>query len=89
MSAAAILSFFITMTAVADIRLEIQHTEAGKQSESQAVMVTSGKVRMEQSQAGDTVLLYHQSNNTFYAIEPAQKSYMVNVGDEGQPRSRG
>ena len=39
-------------------------------------MITSGKVRMEQGATDDTVLLYHQSNNTFYAIQPSQKSYM-------------
>lgn len=73
----AVLSFSTTIAAFGDTRLEIQHTETGKQAESQAVLITSGKVRMEQSRAEDTILLYHQSDNTFYAIEPKQKSYIV------------
>lgn len=74
----AVTSLCISMSAAvfADTRMSIQHTEPGKAPETQSVMVTSGKVRMEQGAMDDTVLLYHQSNNTFYAIQPSQKSYM-------------
>ena len=74
---AAALCFGVSVAALADTKLEIQHTNAGKPAESQTVMITTGKVRMDQSQAGDTVLLFHQSANTFYAIQNDQKSYMV------------
>ena len=62
----------------ADTRLSIQHTEPGKQPQIQTVMVTSGKVRMEQGtdDDDDSLLLYHQADNTFFAIQPSEKSYM-------------
>ena len=60
----------------ADTRLSIQHTEPGKQPQTQSVMITGGKVRMEQGAMDDTVLLYHQQTNTFYAIQPSQKTYL-------------
>ena len=64
----------------ADTRLSIQHTEPGRKPQIQTVMVTSGKVRMEQGtdddDDDDTLLLYHQATNTFYAIQPGEKSYM-------------
>ena len=59
----------------ADTRLSIQHTESGKQPQIQTVMVTSGKVRMEQGN-DDTLLLYDHANNTFFAIQPSEESYM-------------
>jgi len=40
------------------------------------VMVTDGKVRMEQGGGDETLLLYVQASNTFYAIQPSDKSYM-------------
>ena len=76
-AAALCFGVSISVAALADTKLEIQHTEPGKPAESQAVMITTGKVRMEPSQAGDTVLLFHQSDNTFYAIQNDQKSYMT------------
>ncbi|GMR22649.1 MAG: hypothetical protein BMS9Abin37_1013 [Acidobacteriota bacterium] len=60
----------------ADTRLSIQHTESGKQPQIQTIMVTSGKVRMEQGTDDNTLLLYDQANNTFFAIQPDEKSYM-------------
>ncbi len=74
----AATSLCISMSAAlfADTRLSIQHTESGKQPQIQTVMVTSGKVRMEQGTVDDTLLLYDQANNTFFAIQPNDKSYM-------------
>ena len=74
---AAALCFGVSVAALADTKLEIQHTQSGKPAESQSVMITTGKVRMEQSQTGDTVLLFHQSTNTFYALQNDRKTYMT------------
>jgi len=60
----------------ADTRLSIQHTESGKEPQNQTVMVRSGKVRMEYGTDDNTVLLYDQADNTFFAIQPDEKSYM-------------
>jgi len=60
----------------ADTRLSIQHTEPGKEPQIQTVMVKSGKLRMEQGTLDDTILIYHQANNTFFAIQPKDESYM-------------
>ena len=62
----------------ADTRLSIRHTEPGKQPRIQTFMVTSGKVRMEQGtdEDDDSLMLYHQADNAFYAIQPSEKSYM-------------
>ena len=76
MLAAASLCIVMSAASFADTRLSIQHTEVGEEEQTQSVMVTSGKVRMEQGAMDDTVLLYHQATNTFYAIQPSQKSYM-------------
>ena len=73
----AALCFGVSVAALADTKLEIQHTEPGKSATSQTVMITAGKARMDQSQAGDTILLFHQSANKFYAIQNDQKSYLV------------
>ena len=74
----AATSVFICMSTAlfADTRLTIQHTEPAKQSRIQTIMVTSGKVRMEQGTDDDTLLLYDQANNSFFAIQPNDKSYM-------------
>ena len=72
------LCFFMSIMAsasFADTRLSIQHTESGKETQLQTVMVTSGKVRMEQGTDDNMVLLYDQANNTFFAIQPDEKSY--------------
>jgi len=74
---AAALCFGVSVAALADTKLEIQHTQSGKPAESQTVMITAGKVRIEQSQTGDTVLLFHQSTNTFYALQNDRKTYMT------------
>lgn len=75
--AVASLCFSLSTALFGDTRLSIEHTEAGKPAQIQTVMVTAGKVRMEQGSLDETLLLYHQANNTFYAIEPSEKSYMV------------
>jgi len=74
--AVASLCISVSAASLADTRLAIKNTEAGEESQIQAVMITHGKVRMEQGALDDTVLLYHQANNTFYAIQPSQKSFM-------------
>ena len=66
----------MSTTLFADTRLSIQHTESGQQPQVQTVTVTSGKVRMEQGSDDETLLLYDQANNTFFAIQPDEKSYM-------------
>lgn len=63
----------------ADTHLSIwstQQTSQGTESETQSVMITTGKVRMEQGESEDTVLLYHRSSNTFFAIQASEQSYM-------------
>ena len=74
--AATSLCISMSTALFADTRLSIRHTEPGKQPQIQTVMVTSGKVRMEQGNVDDSLLLYHQANNTFIAIQPNDKSYM-------------
>ena len=72
----SILLLLPSAASVADTRLSIQNTESGEQPQIQAVLVTKGKVRMEQGGDDDTLLLYFEDNNTFYAVQPADKSYM-------------
>ena len=80
----AATSLFISMSTAlfADTRLSIQHTEPGKQPQIQTVMVTSGKVRMEQGTNDDALLLYHQADNSFYAIQPNDKQSRTRLSPE-------
>ncbi len=70
------LCLLLPATSFADTRLSIENTDSGENAQMQAVLVTRGKVRMEQGGDDDTLLLYFQEGNTFYAIQPSDKSYM-------------
>ena len=75
--AATVACLTLASAAVADTRLTLQHTESDKPPRSQEIMVTSGHVRMEHNERGqEMILLFHQSANTFYAVQPGEKSYI-------------
>lgn len=66
-----------TVTSFADTRLSIQSTTSGEAPQMQSILVTNGKVRMEQGgEDDDTLLLYFQASDTFYAVQPSEESYM-------------
>ncbi len=70
------LAALLAGMAHADTSLSFRNTEPGEAGELQTVTITTGKVRMETGADEETFLLYHEDGNTFFAVQPKQKSYM-------------